>query len=288
MAGLKSPISQVALVLRMRSEGLGLRATARVLGMHKQTVSTWEERFASMSDTLLLYGACHTFIGHLTCEGDEIYTIVGKRTDASASTGWTAVILERTTRFLLEQRCGARDQALFTTVMTSVCALIARTDGLTFLSDGERRYGNTLFALCAEALHTGTRGRPAQTLPPAVHVRIKNKGDQRHRRGPKRQKYQAPWREHPDNTTTVPDADIHAEHVEARNAAMRRRNSAFRRRTNTYAKTTNGLQRTLDVDRLIHNYVRTHWTTKQVPAVALGILAEPLSIEDILSMRKAA
>ena len=53
---------------------------------------------------------------------------------------------------------------------------------------------------------------------------------------------------------------------------MRRRNSAFRRRTNTYAKTVPGLQRTLDVYWVIHNFVRKHWTTGQVPAVAMGVL----------------
>ena len=37
MQDLKSPISKVAGVLKVRSEGMGLRATARVFGMHKNT-----------------------------------------------------------------------------------------------------------------------------------------------------------------------------------------------------------------------------------------------------------
>jgi len=77
--------------------------------------------------------------------------------------------------------------------------------------------------------------------------------------------------------------DIHANHIEAQNAALRRRNSAFRRRTNTYAKTLKGLQRTLDVHQLIHNFVRRHWITLEVPAVALGVLKEALCLEDILN-----
>ena len=61
-------------------------------------------------------------------------------------------------------------------------------------------------------------------------------------------------------------------HVETQNAALRRRNSAFRRRTNTYAKKCKaGLQRTLDVHPII--FVRPHWTTGKVPAVALAIIA---------------
>ena len=82
-------------------------------------------------------------------------------------------------------------------------------------------------------------------------------------------------------------ADIHANHVEAHNASLRRRNSAFRRRTNTYAKCKEGLQRTLDVHQIIHNFVRRHWTTGKVPAVALGIIEDALCLEDLLTMRLA-
>ena len=76
--------------------------------------------------------------------------------------------------------------------------------------------------------------------------------------------------------------------AEAHNAALRRRNSAFRRGTNTYAKNTDALQRTLDVHLLQHNFVRPHWTTGEVPAVRLGIMAAPLRLEAILMMPKAA
>ncbi|NGZ06757.1 MAG: hypothetical protein G8237_10410 [Magnetococcales bacterium] len=55
----------------------------------------------------------------------------------------------------------------------------------------------------------------------------------------------------------IRDQEIHANHQEGQNAATRRRNSAFRRRTNTYAKTTEGLQRTLDVHLINHNFFST-------------------------------
>jgi len=76
MQGLKTPISQVVAALRLRGEGLGLRATARILGTHKKTIAEWEGRFAGMKSPLMLYGLCHTFIP-LTFEGDELYTVVG-------------------------------------------------------------------------------------------------------------------------------------------------------------------------------------------------------------------
>jgi hypothetical protein len=44
------------------------------------------------------------------------------------------------------------------------------------------------------------------------------------------------------------------------------------------------LQCRLDVYGLWHNFVRVHFTTQQVPAVALGIVAEGLSIADLFRL----
>jgi len=287
MENIKTPISKIASALRIRSEGLGLRATGRVLGSNKSTITKWENRFAAQKATLMLYGFCHEFVS-LTFEGDELYTVVGKRTDQSESKGWTVVIMERASRFIVDQRCGKKDATLFKSVMKTVCHYIDQTDDLSFLSDGERRYGNMLFDLCSNVLYTGKKGRPSRTLPKGVRVRVKNKGDQKHKKGRKRPKYQAPQREHPGTTQNLTDPEIHANHLEAQNAATRRRNSTFRRKTSTYAKTVEGLQRTLDIHQIIHNYVRPHWTTRRVPAVSLGILAEALTLENILLMQKSA
>jgi hypothetical protein len=69
------------------------------------------------------------------------------------------------------------------------------------------------------------------------------------------------------------------------NATLRRRNSAYRRKTNTYAKKKTGLQRTLDLFWVVHNFIRKHFTTGQVPAVALGVLKENLSWGQILRIQ---
>ncbi|WP_151194557.1 hypothetical protein [Candidatus Symbiobacter mobilis] len=68
-------------------------------------------------------------------------------------------------------------------------------------------------------------------------LRLKNKGSQAHKKGPKRPKYQEPQSEHPPTVQDINENDIHANHCEAFNSDLRRRNPAFGRRTNTYAKT---------------------------------------------------
>ena len=173
MENLKSPISKVASALRLRSEGLGLRATGRILQSNKRTIAGWEKGFADQQATLMLYSFCHEFVS-LTFEGDELYTIFGRRTDPMDSEGWTAVIMDRAGRFIVEQQCGKKDAVLFKSVMKRVSHYVNHTDDLSFLSDGERRYGNTLFALCSEVLQTGKPGRPPKVLYESLRKRRMN------------------------------------------------------------------------------------------------------------------
>jgi len=118
---------------------------------------------------------------------------------------------------------------------------------------------------------TGKPGRPAKRLRMGVRVRLKNKGAKKRSRRA-RQKYQSPVAEHPATVHQIDNADIHANHIEALNGSLRRRNAAFRRKTNTYAKSCSGLQRTLNLYWLVHNFARAHFTTKIVPAVKLEVL----------------
>jgi len=85
----------------------------------------------------------------------------------------------------------------------------------------------------------------------------------------------------------IENAQIHANHVEAFNASLRRRNSAFWRKTSMYAKTRDNLQRTLDLQWLIHNFVWVHFTTKVIPAVKLEIWEVGLSWMELFSIRYA-
>ncbi|RKZ93501.1 MAG: hypothetical protein DRR19_01000 [Candidatus Parabeggiatoa sp. nov. 1] len=103
-----------------------------------------------------------------------------------------------------------------------------------------------------------------------VKVRVKNQGSQAHKTGPKRPKYQAPQPEHSETKTNLEDEQIHANHVEAFNSTLRRRVSAVQSKTNTYAKDKSFLQTRLDAKRVLHNFVRPHFSLNQVPAVILG------------------
>ena len=221
-------------------------------------------------------------------EGDELYTRVHKNRAPEESQGWTIALMDRASRFLWDMHGGRKDRKLCKHAMRLLCEVIEQTGDVTLLTDGERRYGNLLFELCSQALRTGKRGRPKKTLPKGVKVRLKNKGSQRHKRGLKRPQYQAPSPEHPDTAQPVATTDMHANHLEAFHTSLRRRCVAYRRRTNMYAKKTGRLQERLDVYWIVHNFVRVHFTTRQVPAVALGILEHGFALHEIFLIQKAA
>jgi len=155
--------------------------------------------------------------------------------------------MDRASRFIWEMHCGTKDEKLFLYAIETLSQVIEKTDELSLFTDGERRYGNFLFSICQEVICTGKPGRPLTTLKEGVRVRVKNKGSQSHKRGPKRAKVQAPQKEHPDTKQNIENKDVHANHVEAFNAALRRKVAAFRRKTNTYAKDTDPLQVRLDI-----------------------------------------
>jgi hypothetical protein len=75
-----------------------------------------------------------------------------------------------------------------------------------------------------------------------------------------------------ETNRTIAESDMHANHAEAFFSALRRKCATFRRKTNMYAKSTTGLQRLLHVYWVVHNFLRAHFTTREVPAVALGVL----------------
>jgi hypothetical protein len=178
------------------------------------------------------------------------------------------VWMDRATRFLWDMPCGRTERKWLKNAMRLWGHVIEPTGDRTLLTDGERRYGPLLFELCREALRTGKRGRPRKTLPKGVKVRLKKQGSQRHKRGRKRPTYQAPFPAPPDTGQPVAPPEIHANHLDAFHTSLRRRCATYRRQTNTYAQNTGRLQDRLDGYWIVPNFVRGHFPTRQVPAVA--------------------
>ncbi len=284
MEGLKTPMSVIWLVIKARTDGMGLNAATRTFEFAKNTILSWERKFSGLHRVLFLYTLVHEFI-EVVIEGDEAYTKVHHNVPPHESSGWTILLMDRASRFIWALDCGPKDRKLFKKAIATLQRIVSRTNDLSLLTDGERRYGNLLFEVCYELVKTGKRGRPKKTLKRGIRVRIKNKGSQAHKTGRKRPKYQSPWAEHPETTHTIEETDIHANHAEAFWSALRRKCATFRRKTNMYAKSTPGSQRLLHVYWVVHNFIRVHFTTREVPAVALGVIERRLSVREIFYMQ---
>src|SRR5262245_19803233 len=195
--------------------------------------------------------------------------------------------MDRASRFIWALEWGKKDRRLFQKTIQTLDRIARQTHDLSIFTNGERDYDPLLLPLGYDVKNNRKPGSPKKTFKKGAHVRLKHKGSQAHKKGRKRPKYQRPWREHPETTRTIAETDFHAHHAEAFFSALRRKCTTFRRKTNTYAKSTEGLQRLFHVSWVVHHFLRAHFTTREVPAVALGVLERRLSGREVFHLQVA-
>jgi hypothetical protein len=193
------------------------------------------------------------------------------------------IFIERDSRYWSVAQAGLKDTALFAKATQLAGQWANLSAFMRWFTDGERRYAQQLWKLASVYLKPSEVSREyghRKVWRQGLEVAIKIKGSQGHRR--------VEWvkPEHP-YTAISPACEVHANHVEANNSALRRRCSAYRRRQNLYAKTLAGLQRALTVQRLVHNWVHPHDGLERntTPAMAMGLYHRPVSILELLSLR---
>jgi hypothetical protein len=201
----------------------------------------------------------------------------------AVSEGWTIHFIERTSRYWVDAQAGLKNSSLFEKGVKSAWDWANPSKWIRWFTDGERRYGKELWKLASVYLSQDEKTHSFQyrkVWREGLEVAIKVKGSQC--------KPHVEWlrQEHPF-TAISPKSDVHANHNEAQNSSIRRRASAYHRRQNHYAKVVAGLQRALNVQRLIHNWVRPHWGLKKnhTPAMVMGYLERPITMLELLSSR---
>lgn len=199
------------------------------------------------------------------------------------SQGWTISFIERDSRYWIEASAGVKDAQLFEQGVERAWQWAEPSDWIRWFTDGERRYAKELWKLASIYLPspiTSDAYPYRKVWREGLEVAIKIKGSQG--------KARVEWLkvEHPLTAISL-KSEVHANHVEAFNSALRRRATAYRRRQNHYAKQVKGLQRALNVQRLIHNWVRPHWSLgkRTTPAMKMGFIERPLKISEMLLSR---
>lgn len=207
----------------------------------------------------------------------------GRTFPPEASEGWTIHFIERDSRYWVDAFAGKKEAALFERGVKTVWDWAKSAQFIRWFTDGERRYGKMLWKLASVYLTQRERlpHYPYRKVwREGLEVAMKIKGSQ----GTRRIVWVYP--EHPFTAISAP-CEVHANHNEALNSALRRRCSAYRRRQNLYAKRVEALQRVLDVQRLVHNWVRSHWGFGKgtTPAMAMGFCSRPISMHELLTLR---
>lgn len=212
------------------------------------------------------------------------FTLAWARTfPPSDSQGWTIHFIERESRYWVDAQAGRKTNQLFEQGTATAWRWAQPAKFIRWFSDGERRYGQALWKLAsvrlkATQVHSSYPYRKVWREGLEVAMKIKSSQG--------RQRIEWVRVEHP-YTAISPAHQVHANHNEAHNSALRRRASVYRRRQNLYAKCGEGLKRVLDVQRLIHNWVRPHWGLKHkmTPAMAMGYCSRPISVTELLTTR---
>lgn len=292
MHRMQMPEAHASSILKLRNEGNGVRATARLTGHSHWAVIALERRVEKVAMVLVLSFASIAGTLSPVFECDEVYTRVHHNRPAHESPGWLATAIERNSRAWLPFATGKRDDMLFQNFALNAMPSMLACGEAAIVSDGETRYAQGVDAWSNSHAWVGPAsdgpGRATGTRKvwrEGLQVARKVKGSQGSQR---RGKIERPGNLHPE-TVPLEDACIHANHQEAQNAALRRRCSAFRRRTNMYAKNQAGLDRALTIQQLIHNWGRPHWwhEGKKTPAMVLELADRPLTATDLLRIRVA-
>ena len=66
MESLKTPMSMIWIVIKARTDGMGLNAAARTFEVAKNTILSWERKFSHLHRVLFLYTLLHEFIEVIT------------------------------------------------------------------------------------------------------------------------------------------------------------------------------------------------------------------------------
>ena len=193
------------------------------------------------------------------------------------------IFIERDSRYWSVAEAGLKNTELFAKAAQSAWQWAAPSQFIRWFTDGERRYAQQLWQLASLYLKPSELTREyghRKVWREGLEVAIKIKGSQGHQR--------VEWvkPEHPYTAISLA-CDVHANHTEANNSALRRRCSTYRRQQNLYAKTVEGLQRAVTVQRLVHNWVRPHWSLDKnmTPSMALGLYHRPISMLEFLTSR---
>lgn len=273
----KSSDAKRAAILRCLSEGMSVRATARLTGSSRGLVL---RILAAAGD--FCEGFSYYRLRGLTCqrvEVDEQWSFVGAKQKNARQEGhgdiWTYAALDPETKLVVSWLVGARNQENTDAFVADLAGRVAGRIQLT--SDG---YFGYLPAV-----------RKAFAFARVDYAQIVKKYAVPHETGPQR-RYSPPQVIAATKERVIgrPDMElVSTSYVERLNLDTRQNCRRFTRLTNAYSKTAQNHGRAVALNFFVHNYIRPHGTLskaagrKTTPAMAAGLTDRVWSIDDIVA-----
>lgn len=254
-----------AMIIRCLTEGNSIRATVRLTGASKNTITKLIVEFGEFAawyqDKMLRNLPCTDL------QLDEIWAFCGckeknKGTAKNPQVGdiWTWTALCRDTKLVPSWLVADRGVAAARDIVDDLAGRLANRVQIS--TDGYRAYVQAIKSSFGEEVDYGRLIKVYGTDKAGFQVVLSA-----------------------DKLPAIgmPDAEkICTSHVERQNLTMRMGMRRFTRLTNGFSKKAENHAAMVSIHFLNYNFCRKHQTIKTAPAVAAGVISQPMKLEELV------
>ena len=269
IGNMRISLKDACTVLNLLLEGMSIRATSRITGIHYDTIGdlilTVGENCEALLNSIRGYEAKDVQV-------DEIWSFVGckertaslKDYDYDFGDSWTVAAIERDSKLVIAMQVGQRDTTTITTLLQKLAD--STTGRFQISTDGLAAYKHNIPFMLGDRVDFGvimkqfankqstTRYSPAKIIGTKKKVRFGK-----------------------------PDEDrISTSHVERLNLTIRMNNRRFTRLTNAHSKSFKHHVAMQNIFFAWYNWCRKHSTIKTTPAVASGLAEKQWTLKTLL------
>jgi IS1 family transposase len=260
-------------VIAALCDGLGIRATARITGVNRETVGTLALRVgrgcAELHDRMMV--GVHTS----RLELDELWSYVGRKRrqherpvpGGERGDQYTYVALASSTRAIVAYQTGKRDSATTDTFIQDLRQRVIGTPEIS--TDGYHPYKSAIRDAFGNRVAHGTITKTYSV----THLAVKEAA--------RRYSPAAVIAVERDVVSGVP-AEISTSYVERSHLTLRMSSKRFARLGNGFSKRLENHSAAVSLYVVFYNLCRTHEALRTRPAVALGISDRVWSIGDLI------
>ena len=263
-------------ILKALVEGNSIRSVERMTGVHRDTIMRLMQRTAANCQHLL-----HTNMRMLrpkSLQLDEIWGYVYKkdehmtrveRREGERGDQYTFVALDPETKLVPYYEIGKRDALTTASFVKELCRRIDQNHVLQITTDGFPPYATTIPATFGMAVHF------AQLIK---HYGGGNEDGVR--------RYSPPPCTGISTKVICGDPDerrVSTSLVERHNLSMRMCLRRLTRLTNGFSKSLENMKAAMAIYFAYYNFVRVHPSVKMTPAMAAGLRARPLQLQELIA-----